>query len=493
VNAFQNVRDEDLLDAALRQLRDPRLAVEDGLSDLPLEDRPVGTDLRNMERLRDYLDGAAIWSDAGAFVWSGTHWRADKNVADAQAHKLSRILYREMRETVDLIERAAPNERRLLNARVGEYAKAIQRAESKNGIQGPLDLLKRELRIDPSRLDADSLLFNVTNGTIDLRDGSLRNHDPADWITKVAPVTFDINATCPRFLQFLNEVFVGDSALISYLQRYVGYCLTGMTSEHVISVWHGMGANGKSTLVNLLLAMMGDYAGPLDVTVLEGGYGRDASRDALRVVGQRFVVASESREGMKLAEGFVKQLTGGDALTGRALYGEAFKFVPTHKLALVTNHRPTVEGTDHAIWRRIALLPFEATFDAERADRDLGMKLRAELPGILNWAIAGCLEWQTHGLDAPQRVKEATSGYRTDEDVLAQFLGEEFVCSDPRAVTDWRDVVRIYNEWCNANGLQPLSGKKLGMRLRERWGATAFGKGKGGRSTIIGHALREAS
>lgn len=458
-------------------------------SDAAIE-RPIASDLRNMERLRDSLDGCLVFSTLGPLVWTGTHWRRDRDAGEALAHRLSAIMRRELAQLLAQRERSTSAvERTHLDAQIRELADAAAKAESRTKIDAALALLERELRVDMSELDTDPLLFNVTNGTLDLRDGTLRPHDPTDWITKCAPVAFDQSATCPRFLRFLAEVFADDAALVAYMKRLIGYCLTGKTSEHVLAVWHGVGANGKTTLVNIILALLGDYAGPLDVAVLEATYGRDSTRDALRFVGKRLLVASESGERMRLREGFVKQATGGDVLTARALYQEVFTFAPTHKLALVTNHRPGVDGTDAAIWRRIALVPFNESFLGERADRDLSDKLRTELPGILNWTLAGCLEWQMHGLQPPEAVLHATLTYRTDEDFIGQFASECIV-PEAQAVTPWRHIHAAYEHWSAANGHRVLSGKMLNARLRERLGTKAFSTNGANQSVVLGFKCR---
>jgi len=460
----------------------PLAGIEDG--------RPVASDLRNMERLHDALQGKVLFSDAGAFVWSGTYWRDDKAMAEAQAHRLSNLIRQEVQQVLSrsLVE-SDPAVRKELDVQIEMLAKAAKAAESSHVIESALKMLRRELRVSASELNADAMVFNVLNGTIDLHDGRLLQHDPADLITKVAPVHFDPNATCPVFLRFLREVFDDNDDLVGYMRRYVGYCLTGMTREHVLSVWLGGGANGKSTLLNVILALMGDYAAPLDVGVLEMGRARDASRDGYCFFGLRLLVASESHEGMRLREGYVKTATGGDRLTGRKLYQEVFNFPPTHKLALVTNHQPNVDGTDAAIWRRINLVPFRQSFVGDQADRRLPEKLLAELPGILNWALGGCLEWQALGLLPPAEVLHATQTYRTEEDVIGQFT-DEMTEADARAVTRWSEIQAAYVDWCDENGHRAVSGKMLNKRLRERWGEKAFDKNNAHKAIVKGWKLR---
>ena len=206
--------------------------------------------------------------------------------------------------------------------------------------------------------------MNCANGTLDLRTGKLRQHDQADYIAKVCPVAFDASATCPTWRKFLAEIFNGSEALVEYSQRLVGYWLTGLTTEHVLPVAWGSGANGKSTWINALFDVMGaDYSGKANRDLLLAIKGDRHPTALAGLHGKRFVVCTETSEGARLDEALVKEMTGGDAITARRMREDFWTFAPTHKIALVTNHKPTVRGTDHAIWRRLRLIPFTVTLD----------------------------------------------------------------------------------------------------------------------------------
>lgn len=350
-----------------------------------------------------------------------------------------------------------------------ELTKWAKRAESSDRIHAMIRLARSEpgIPLRPDEVDPDPWLLNVANGTLDLKRGELKPHDPKDMITRLAPVAYDPKARCPLWEKFLLRVMEGDLELIDFLQRAVGYSLTGDTSEQALFFLHGVGANGKTTFVQTVSALMGDYAMQASTEMLMVQYGNRIPNDIARLQGARFVNTVEIEEGRRLAEGLVKSLTGGDTLTARFLWGEWFEFTPQFKIFLAANHKPVIKGTDHAIWRRIKLIPFEVTIPKQEQDRELARKLQAELPGILNWALEGCLQWQRHGLQEPERVMAATESYREESDVLARFLAECTVPSSTGTVQAGRLYAR-YKEWCEANGERPWTNTLFGKRLKER-------------------------
>jgi P4 family phage/plasmid primase-like protien len=327
----------------------------------------------------------------------------------------------------------------------------------------------------PEQMDRDPFLFNVENGTVDLRTGQLRPHDPLDYVTKLAPVTFDPTATAPTFLAFLERV-LPDADVRAFVQRAVGYSLTGETCEQCLFFLHGGGANGKSTLLTVLQALMGDYARQAAPELLVSRGGDRHPTELADLFGARAVMSVEVDEGKRLAETLVKQMTGGDKLKARFMRADFFEWTPTHKLFLAANHRPEIRGTDYAIWRRIHLVPFGVTIPKRERDGKLPEKLLAELPGILNWAIAGCLDWQRSGLGVPQAVEDATNAYRQEQDVLADFLTEHCVI-DAQANVFSGALYKAYTTWCETNGTKSISNTAFGRRLTER-GFTAARVGK---------------
>jgi putative DNA primase/helicase len=315
-------------------------------------------------------------------------------------------------------------------------------------------------------LDRDPWALNCPNGTLDLRSGKLRTHDPADLITRLAPVEYDAAAECPRFKRFLQETLV-DAGVISFVKRYSGYTLTGITRERLLAILYGFGKNGKTTLVELLRDVMGDYATNTDTeTILMRKY-QGVGNDVAALKGARFVSAAEVEQGRRLAESKVKQLTGRDTVTARFLFGEPFSFRPEFKLWLSTNNKPVIQGTDDAIWDRIKLIPFTQRFDGPRQDPKLPEKLRGELAGVLAWMVEGCLDWQEHGLGEPETVRAATDQYRAEMDTLAAFIEDRCVVR-PGAVAPATPLYKQYQMWCDDAGEKPETQKMFGMRLRER-------------------------
>ncbi|HEX8104405.1 MAG TPA: phage/plasmid primase, P4 family [Solirubrobacteraceae bacterium] len=410
----------------------------------------------------------------GWLHWTGAHWRRDD---DGEAtRRMANVTDGMLRAACDLSD---DDDRK----RAVRFALASQNARR---IAAALELASQavELVVHAEDLDRNPFLLTVANGTVDLRAGELRTPERADLITRVTDIEWHADAACPRWERFLAEVFAGDRDLIEWVQRLVGYCLTGDTSEHVLAVLHGRGCNGKSTLVNILRRLAGDLAVTASFDTFTRARGdRGPRNDLARLRGARLVTASESGEGRRLDEATVKEITGGDTIAARFLYGEHFEYRPAFKLLLVTNHRPRVDGDDDAIWRRLRLVPFDQSFEG-REDPGLAAELEHELPGILRWAVDGCLTWQRDRLGQPPAVRDATAGYRADEDLIGAFLAERCLL-DADARTPKRAIQATYTRWCEENGERALSAAELGARLA-RHGIRRGGKG---RSSYVGIAL----
>ncbi|HEY3902065.1 MAG TPA: phage/plasmid primase, P4 family [Chthoniobacter sp.] len=318
------------------------------------------------------------------------------------------------------------------------------------------------------RLDADSWLLGVRNGVVDLRTGTFRAGRRSDLITKCAGTSYEESADCPRWRTFLEEIFAGDQERISYVQRAVGYSLTGEVTEQCFHFLYGAGKNGKSVFTEVLYRLFGEYAQRAASSLLTVAVnGREPMHEIARLRGARLVIGSEMEEGAWLAESRVKDMTGGDTLTGRCLYQEAFDFRPMLKLWMFGNHKPRIRGTDEGIWRRIRLIPFTVQIPEERRDPRLAAKLCEELPGILRWALEGVRAWQETGLQTPVIVSEAGAEYRSEEDSLGGFIADEIV-HDRSERTNVADVFARYKNWAERVGLAPMSQIKLGRRLVER-------------------------
>lgn len=414
------------------------------------------SDLGNADRLRDMHGDKVRWCPARKswLFYDSKRWAWDERGCVVKlAHLTARGIHKDAAAEPD-------------PAKQKEIAKFAVVSQNEGRISGMLSQAKPYLAVGMDELDSNPWALNCLNGTLDLHTGRLGSHSPADLITRLAPVEYDPAAECPRFKQFLKETLV-DDAVISFVKRYAGYTLTGITRERLFSILYGFGKNGKTTLVELLQDAMGDYATNTDTeTILAKKY-QGVGNDVAALKGARFVSAAEVEKGRRLAESKVKQLTGSDTVTARFLFGEPFNFRPEFKLWLSTNNKPVVQGTDDAIWDRIRLIPFTQRFEGSKADPKLPEKLREELPGILAWMVEGCLEWQEHGLGEPKSVKDATAQYRQEMDTLAAFLEDRCVVRKD-LVAPATPLYKQYRLWCDDAGEKPDTQKTFGMRLRER-------------------------
>ena len=457
----------------------PRTEPEADAAALTLEPEHL-SDLGNARRLvrtfgenLRYVPAWRAWR-----VWTGASWTEDET---GQVERYAKDVAAEI-----YVEAGYEQDER----RRRELARWAIASESHRGIRGMIALAQSErgIAVPPGAFDRDPWLLNVANGTVNLKTGTLREHRRADLITKLIPVAYDPAADAPIFLDFLRRIFAGNRDLIDYVRRAVGYSLTGDTSEQVLLLCWGTGANGKTTLMQTLAMLLAGYASRLDANTLLAGKGDRGlvMNDLFGLQGARFVFAVEADMGRKLAEALVKELTGGESIRVKKLYADIFTIEPQFKLWIGTNYKPEIRGTDRAIWRRIRLVPFDVTIPESEQDRGLTERLRAEAAGILRWAIEGCLAWQCEGLGAPEAVLTATAAYRGEMDVLGDFLGECCV-AEPGAAALTGTLYDRYVRWAERAGEAILTKKSFGLRLGER-GLTA--KRRGGVWHWLGVRLR---
>ncbi|MFE0326288.1 phage/plasmid primase, P4 family [Streptomyces sp. NPDC058960] len=414
------------------------------------------TDVGLAVRLRDYMrrhgGGVRYARGLGFLVWDGTVWTPGDHTVREALHRMG----------AEMIADGSDYERKLaLKALTNRHIEGIlKELPSVPGVPAKAD-----------EFDARPELLSVANGTINLRTGQIHPHTPADMITKRLDVAYRPDAEATRWEAFLTEIFPNHPELPEYMRRLVGYGITGSTGEQCFAFLHGGGANGKSAFLDAILYVFRGITKSTEFSTFEQRTAvGQASPELASLRGARLVTASETEKYSRLAEALVKQLTGGDPVTARFLNQNPFTYVPSFLLMVAGNYKPAILSQDLGIWRRVKLVPFEATFRGKKADTSLPAKLRDEAEGILAWAVRGAQEWYAHGLQEPTSVQAATQDYRESEDRLAEFIVARLV-QEPGARVAPMAIRRAYAEWAEDAGLsrkEILSGWALGVELESR-------------------------
>lgn len=405
-----------------------------------------------------YADDVRYVDDSGSwFVWDGRRFQRDT----------MRSVFGLARDVVTELYQLAAREAN--QARRKDLADHAKRSDAAHAFRGLLDCAKDRLACRLEDFDRATDLLTIGNGTLDLTTGELLPAERAHLSTRLAAVDFDPEATCPRWDDFLWRVFDRRSEVIRYVQKAVGYSLTGDQTEQCLFLLYGSGANGKSTFLETVRQMLGDYghtAKTETVLLARDERSHTPRPDLLDLRGRRLVTASEVVEGKHFNEALVKSMTGGEELNARALYGSsAVTFTPSHKLWLGVNHLPVIRGDDEGIWRRIRVIPFSVTIPEGERDPGLPAALRAEWPGILRWALQGCLAWRRERLGTPPtEIRQATSAYREESDLLADFLTERCVTGDGERATGG-GLYLAYKAWATASGFRPASKNIFAAKL----------------------------
>lgn len=397
-------------------------------------------------------------------LWDGCRWKVNN---DKYLRRLMQRAAGERRKRAFRLR----GEDGLTSDGKGQLWYAVK-SENRHIIDNSLELAKSEEGIldNGEGWDTDPYLLGVKNGVVDLRTCKLHSTRREHKITKSTRVAYNPAATCPRWLQFLDEVFSGyedKRAMLCYVQKIAGYALTGNVGEQCFFNLSGSGSNGKSTLLGALSEVWGDYATGIQFRALEYDGRGDIPADLARLDGVRLAIASETREDTRLNESRIKQLTGGDAITARLLYKNPYTFPPTHKLMLAFNHKPQITDCTLAMWRRVRLIEFLKTFDERTNDKDLPRKLKSEAEGILRWAVDGCLLWQREGLPTPDDVLRATAEYEAESSPVVLFL-EERTIADPEAKINKGELYDAYQRFCASKEEPPISQKSFGQNLLSR-------------------------
>lgn len=494
------------------QARVPEKPVQVRSSDVGIKRRGVPeahyltTDQANANRLAKAFGSHVFVAADHWHVWDGKRWKMDDADVNRYGCQLSDLI---RAEAMEVKARASANPDPAAIRKAAEIAEALlkwaQKSEMAGTINAALGLVRKMLTVDAGQLDRDPWLLNVANGTVDLRTGELQRHNAADYITKLVPVAYRADAAAPTWERVLREITRedggGGAPVAAFLQRWFGYCLTGLVVEQAFVVHWGSGSNGKSTVLGLMADTLGDYAGSAPPGLMAASKGDRHPTEIASLMGRRMVTAHESADGVVLREDFVKQATGDDVLTARYMRGDFFDFPPTHKLQLLTNHKPQVKGTDPGIWRRVILVPYVASFGSAEGVavgththvRDLGMvkRLRSELEGVLAWRVRGAVEWaQGGGLAPPEVVRVASAEYRSEQDRVGQFVAECCERMPANASADeakrWGEPLTVggdlgiksglyptYVAWCKEGGVFPLSKSRFRDDVLRVVGASA--------------------
>lgn len=422
------------------------------------------TDYGNAERLHAVFGDRIRWCHDMQrwLVWNDKRW-----VVDHQ-HAIIRLARQTMRHFLAQVPQMDSD----LQDAADKFGK---KSENKAGLHNMVDLCRslHGVSISAADLDADPWLLNVQNGILDLRTGEVSPHAPEFLISKICPVRFNIDAECPLFLRFLRRILDDRDNLIDYVQRAIGYSLSGIVSEKAMFCAFGQGNNGKTTLLELFRWILGDYSAQvmIDTLMAKASENNNTLADLADIRGARFVTTSEAEENARLSEGKIKYLTGmGEVKTCRK-YENPIVFAPSHKIWMDANHRPVVRGTDKAIWNRLKPIGFTVTIPDAEIDRDLQNKLRAEAEGILTWAVWGCRDWQADGLGDLPEIAEESDRWKAENDPLKDFLEDwcRIDLEDSECFTRASELRKAYEKWAEEEGERfELSRHKFKERLELR-------------------------
>jgi putative DNA primase/helicase len=418
-----------------------RLADLDPLDPLPEEPlTEFGYARRLIEVYGERLRFVVAWNRW--LIWDGSKWAADSN---GQVQRWMKVIARTVTSAA------------LLDKADKDVLRAAKRAESNSGVKGALTLASTEpeIALAPNDLDTDPYLLNCPNGILDLRTGQLRPHDPKALLTKMTGASYDPQAPGPMFFKFLERI-QPDAAMREFLARLLGHSVDGTVAAHILPIFYGDGANGKSTLIDAVMKALGDYADAADPDLLKARRFDAHPTGVADLHGLRLALLHESDAGHRLAEGTVKRLTGGDRIKARKMHQDFWSFEPSHTFLMLTNHKPVVSGTDEGIWRRLYLIPFEVVIPPEERDDELGAKLNQESAAILSWLIAGYRAWKTDGFAEPDQVIAATNAYRAESDALGRFLDDRCLTM-PACRTPSGELFAEWVKWCDQQREDPGS------------------------------------
>jgi len=390
-------------------------------------------------------------------VWNGKFWEMDEGnvLVHEKGLEMVRNIYDDLLKTADYRERIEIEKAAIMSESV-RRRKAFVEAST----------WVSALRIKTDELDPNPWLLNVKNGTINILTREFTDHRQEDMITKIANVNYDPDADCPMWKNFIREILDYKADIIKFVQTAAGWSLSGDVSEQTMFILYGTGANGKTTFLNTIMRLLGDYAIATPTETFMKKNGDSYTNDVARLRGTRFVTTTEVEQGRRMSEPLIKKITGNDEMTARFLYGEFFNFMPTFKIFMATNHKPVIKGTDHGIWRRIKLIPFTQRIPEEKQDKHLELKLREEASGILNWLLEGLANWSKERLKMPKAVLFATDEYREEMDIFGNFIQEKCIQKNEASI-NIKKLYKAYSDWCEEYNEHAVSERFFTLRLKE--------------------------
>lgn len=423
-------------------------------------------DMGMAQRFLDQLPHRFLYSmtDKMWYAYNGSYWEQDnQGLIEKAADEVINNLKNE-----SLVVQDDADKEKVQKA----WLKFIKGERSRSSKVNMINEIKHLVPVLHNQWDKEKMLLNTPSGYIDLTNGTLHDHDYKKMFTQETGVDYTEKVDCPLWIEFLNQTFQNDQELIHFIQKIVGYSLTGSNAEQVMFILFGNGRNGKSVLLNIIKYISGSYAKTMNATTImqkRNSSGQGPTSDIARLEGARLVVSSEANEGDRIDESLIKQMTGGDTLVARYSYGRDFEFDPVFKLWMATNHMPKIYGTDEGIWRRLIIIPFTHTVKKENIDKNLEDKLKAESMGILKWAIDGAMMWQREGLNPPEVIKQASQDYREEMDVIEAFISESCVVGNEFKVKA-SELFDAYKKWADeTNNWEGMSNTKFGMEISKRF------------------------
>ena len=432
----------------------------------PLITNVGNTDMGNAERLINGCGDMIRYSDIqGWYTWTGKIWKHDDlGVRRFYRKYVVQGIKSELNLALQLGEADA----------VKALKSWARRSENSSVMNSSIAMATSDERVFVSsdEVDMDRDLFCCENGMVDLRTGEISEHSSSKMITRRTSVSYTPEADCPLWLKFLNDIFCGDQELINYIQAAIGYSMTGYTTEQCFFIMYGNGRNGKSVFMNIINLILGTYAMETPAeTLMRSRIGSDRpTNDIARLKGARLVSVNETEEGQMLAESKIKALTGDDTIIARFLHKEFFEFKPQFKIWMRTNHKPRIRGMDKGIWRRVHLIPFAMQLKEEDVDKQLQVKLEAEINGIMKWCVDGALIWKNCGLEQPEIVKVATNKYKESQDLIGMFLADRCTVSPDKktGIITVKELYNEYSEWCEEAGERVQAKRNFNFKLVER-------------------------